>query len=926
MNTNSESPAPSENGAAADSMASELNFKIATSLGWAIAMAIALQTDLALLWGGASLCAVLLVGFLRRRRAEAPSRMMDVAFYASSAATGAIAVSFPVYLWLSGDFAMAAAGALSVAAMCVGRVITFQEKPAATIAAVALPAAALVLTPLVAGLGDPGGVWGPYLIATGAGALFLLEIFSAWSRLRQAHASMKAALVEAERQASLSAMLFDQSSIWAYLLDRDMRFVRASAGVYKHMAGVDFIGRPFHDVVRNSPAHWREMHQRALNGETIRLEEDEVVLPNGSPMICSSEICPWYDADGAISGTLIYVNDVTASVLARRAEFQGAERLQVALQASNAVVFEIDFHTNTISWHGDPLPIYGREPGARDFEVHPGSIYVPEDYETIEKLRLQVRTNQLSDIEHRIQRPDGGIRWVRVTARSYMNAENRRVRGIYLATDITERKIQERAFLDTMHRAENGLAAKRALLADLAREGGLAESGELEELSRAAPLEATTITAETGIGEMFSRFNRLLKEVENRDGALARAVRSLHKAREDSESANLAKSQFLANMSHELRTPLNAIIGYSEILLEEAQADARDSDIRDLERVLVAARALLVLINEILDLSKIEAGRMDVAVGDFEVGRLVDDAVATVRPLADKNGNRLEVNIDPALDMGRSDAFKLTQCLLNLLSNASKFTSEGTITVTARKEPGGVEDWLSIEVSDTGIGMSDEQMQRLFQPFAQADTSTTRRYGGTGLGLVITRRMMQLLGGDVSVKSVLGQGAVFTLRAPLRFDADTTEEPSAEMMAAEAGNGPIVLVIDDEANARDIAVRSLSRLGFRVRCATSAAAGLRAARATTPTLVLLDINLPDRSGWSVFEEMNGDKELSRVPVIMHSIHDDRQRALSMGACEHFVKPADRDVLASAVLRFARQQGEPQASAASAAAAPQAKSA
>jgi CheY-like chemotaxis protein/two-component sensor histidine kinase len=353
-------------------------------------------------------------------------------------------------------------------------------------------------------------------------------------------------------------------------------------------------------------------------------------------------------------------------------------------------------------------------------------------------------------------------------------------------------------------------------------------------------------------------------------------------------------------MSHELRTPLNAIIGYSEILQEEAEADGRETDIADIQRVLAAARQLLHLINDILDLSKIESGRMDLSASEFDVAALINEAAATVRPNVEKNGSTLKLEIEADLGVACTDSFKLNQCLLNLLSNAAKFTHDGEIVVQARRDG----DTLEVAVADTGIGMTGEQVGRLFNAFVQADALTARRYGGTGLGLALTRRIMQMLGGDVTVTSVQGKGSTFTLRFPAQLSASSALARIDANAAAGLGHERVVLLIDDEESARDLTARALTRLGFTVHSAVTGAEGLAAARRLRPSLILLDINLPDVTGWDVLAVLTTG-EVADIPVIIHSIDDSRQRALSSGACEHLVKPADRDVLAAAVLRFAR---------------------
>lgn len=277
-----------------------------------------------------------------------------------------------------------------------------------------------------------------------------------------------------------------------------------------------------------------------------------------------------------------------------------------------------------------------------------------------------------------------------------------------------------------------------------------------------------------------ARLNFILDEIERRDVELKQAFEALEKAREDAEAANVAKSQFLATMSHELRTPLNAIIGYSELLMEvgaDKGADAESQE--DLDRIRGAGARLLTLINDVLDLSKIEAGGMSALIGAVDVAKLIKDAASTVKPAAVSNGNTLIVEAEPGLGEAETDGFKLSQCLLNLLSNAAKFTKNGAITLRARRASDAAGDWLVFEVSDTGIGISPETQERLFKPFVQADASTTRAYGGTGLGLAITRSLAQMLGGDVSVSSTLGQGATFTLRVPTLLPEDVETEARA---------------------------------------------------------------------------------------------------------------------------------------------------
>jgi signal transduction histidine kinase/ActR/RegA family two-component response regulator len=394
-----------------------------------------------------------------------------------------------------------------------------------------------------------------------------------------------------------------------------------------------------------------------------------------------------------------------------------------------------------------------------------------------------------------------------------------------------------------------------------------------------------------------------IKDLARRETLIETQVDALARARHAAESANLAKSQFLANMSHELRTPLNAIIGYAEILQEDAEDEGNAGVVQDLTRILTAAKHLLTLLNEILDLSKIEAGRMDLTVAAFDPCAMVRELVETVEPLAEKNGNKLSWLGECPDQRANSDATKVRQCVMNFLSNACKFTKNGDVEVSVERRAAAGADSLIFTVRDTGIGMSSEQQARLFQPFIQADPSITQQFGGTGLGLTITRRLAQLLGGDVNVASKLGEGSTFTLTIPADYEAAKAAANTA--IDPLQGAGPLVLVVEDEADARDLAARALTRAGFSVLGVGGGEAGVALARTKAPALVLLDIFLPDRSGWRVLQSLKHDPKTRDIPVVVLSVNDDRAHALSLGAAEHMVKPADRDVLAATVMRFAR---------------------
>jgi signal transduction histidine kinase/CheY-like chemotaxis protein len=374
------------------------------------------------------------------------------------------------------------------------------------------------------------------------------------------------------------------------------------------------------------------------------------------------------------------------------------------------------------------------------------------------------------------------------------------------------------------------------------------------------------------------------------------------------EAISRHKSQFLANMSHELRTPMNAIIGVTEMLLEDARDLDREDEVEPLERILRAAKHLLALINDILDLSKIEAGKMELHPEHFAIAPLLDDIAATVQPMAQKNGNAVHVDCEAGIGQMYADTTRVRQALLNLASNAVKFTEKGEVWITGarRATPNG--DHVVFTVRDTGIGMTPEQVGRLFQDFEQADASTTRRYGGTGLGLAISRRFCRMMGGDVTVQSTPGAGSTFTIELPAEGAARTKEEPprphtAAAPAAAHASQarGGTVLVVDDDDTVREFMKRFLERQGYDVLTAANGIEALALAREAHPAAITLDVMMPDIDGWTVLAAVKGDPTLADIPVILITIVDEKRRGYTLGAADYLVKPVDRERLAG-VLR------------------------
>ncbi len=365
------------------------------------------------------------------------------------------------------------------------------------------------------------------------------------------------------------------------------------------------------------------------------------------------------------------------------------------------------------------------------------------------------------------------------------------------------------------------------------------------------------------LGVLAADINRMSSELRRLYGQL--------------EAASRHKSEFLANMSHELRTPLNAIMGYSEMLQEEARDTGGEAFVPDLQKIHAAGRHLLELINAVLDLSKIEAGRMELYLETFSIPGLVHDITAVIQPLVQKNQNRLEVTCPDDLGTMRADLTKTRQAVLNLLSNACKFTERGLVALTVRRAPEDGAEWVIFAVRDTGIGMTPEQMTKLFQEFSQADAATTRKYGGTGLGLALSRRLVRLMGGDIVTESEPGRGSTFTIRLPAHVadgspGAVSAAETRPDTALAEVGT---VLVVDDEPSVRELMHRFLSKEGFRVVTAAGGEDGLRLARSLRPDVITLDVMMPGMDGWAVLSALKANADTTDIPVIMVTIVDDR---------------------------------------------------
>ena len=411
--------------------------------------------------------------------------------------------------------------------------------------------------------------------------------------------------------------------------------------------------------------------------------------------------------------------------------------------------------------------------------------------------------------------------------------------------------------------------------------------------------------------EKIRQINQELEtRVRQRTAELENVNRELLTAKELAEVASKAKAQFLANMSHELRTPLNAIIGYSEMLKEDAEANNQELFIPDLKKIHEAGKHLLGLISDVLDLSKIEAGKMALVVEEFDIADLVETVTSTSMPMVEAKGNTLSVKLEDNIGSMQSDPVRLRQCLLNLLSNAAKFTERGLVNLEVNRNQKNETEWINFQVTDSGIGMTPEQLEKIFDAFSQAEARTTAIYGGTGLGLAITRNLVDLMGGTITVESEINKGTTFTLQIPAMIQQEN--DPSIHIhsnmnasvtVACHDNKKGIVLIIDDQDYAQEILSRYLTKNGYSVIIADNGEAGIALARQHNPVAITLDVLMQGLDGWHVLKTLKTDPALKHIPVIMCTIVDEQNRGFALGATEYLTKPIDRKRLIQVLSRF-----------------------
>jgi signal transduction histidine kinase/DNA-binding response OmpR family regulator len=452
------------------------------------------------------------------------------------------------------------------------------------------------------------------------------------------------------------------------------------------------------------------------------------------------------------------------------------------------------------------------------------------------------------------------------------------------------RKERDRVIIEKMSFLADQLEgnAQKLILDDIAKMTELAKAGD-KEGSEDASVELMSLA-----------FSRMSDEV----GALITARTSeMETSRDQANEANAEKTRFFANMSHELRTPLNAILGYGEMLQEECEDLGHDDLLPDLKKITSAGSHLLSLINNILDISKIEAGRMELYLTSFDIENMIDTIKNVVGPLAAPNDNGFKVNLQDPLGAMNQDETKIRQCLTNFLSNGFKFTSNGTITLDVDTFIQDEIDMIRFAVSDTGEGMSEEGLSKVFREYEQAERSTSAKHGGTGLGLPITKKLAEMMGGDVVVTSVLGEGSVFTLYVPRECPQDYDEIAEGNAIEKLEENEKVVVLIDDDVPMHDLIRRTLSKIGLTLVGATDSEKGMQIVREMKPKLLLLDVLMPGRDGWSILKECKSDPELREMPVVMVSQLSQDALAESLGADDYLTKPIDRGLFLETVTRL-----------------------
>ncbi|WP_372369865.1 response regulator [Candidatus Uabimicrobium sp. HlEnr_7] len=468
---------------------------------------------------------------------------------------------------------------------------------------------------------------------------------------------------------------------------------------------------------------------------------------------------------------------------------------------------------------------------------------------------------------------------------------------------IGEIRVENILFLPLLHEDD----VKGLFIIGSAQKFTIQQMEFLDDASENIAIYFNTALSRLEMRKLLEKTEQQRRELQKQNSEIITQQKILDLKNKQLQESNKHKSVFLANMSHELRTPLNAIIGYSELLLEDAEEMGEEDFASDLNKIKFAGKHLLSLINGILDLSKIEAGKMELHLEKFNINEMLGEILVTAEPLALKNSNRLETEYPDNLGEMRADLVKVRQVLLNLLSNAAKFTDEGTITLKTSL----TSDRVFFIISDTGIGLNPEQTDRLFEPFSQADSSTTRKYGGTGLGLTISKKFCEMMGGEINVKSVEGKGSVFSVELPLEVE-DNEEvvenigiesKPLTHKKIRVLDKPGTILVIDDDITIHDVMQRFANKEGYNLEIAMNGKEGLEMAASVNPQTIFLDVMMPNIDGWEVLKKLKENPLLANIPVIMISMVDKKSMGFELGAAEYLTKPLDLDHLATVLQKY-----------------------
>lgn len=652
--------------------------------------------------------------------------------------------------------------------------------------------------------------------------------------------------------------------------------------------------------------------------------------------------------DGA-DGAYVVLRDITRFRRNEEALRVSKERFALAIQGAKDGMWDWNLRTGEVYWSHRWRAMLGLGPAELEGRVDDWLSRVHHrDRPRVQREVEETLRGEGShyESEHRLRHRNGNFRWMLARGVTLRDAEGRVTRVAGSFTDITDRRqtaaINEKLAL--LEHATHAVGVGIAIVQPAGQLTGVSPTltsmtqdwdspddwwAELQS-SMEYPSETVCPTCGlpqhvgTAMSERLSPQGRiqvfeivftghghdvtrdqpaqvvLVRDITRRRVAeerLRRLNAQLVATRDQALAASRAKSTFLANMSHELRTPLNAIIGYTEMLIEDAEeTSASDDDslqnVIDLNRIRSAGTHLLRLIGGILDLSKIEAGKMELNLELFDVRELIAEAVTTVEPLvADKN-NTLEVRCPKDIGAMSADVTKVRQILFNLLSNASKFTDEGRIELTVETRDVDIEPVIVFTVKDSGIGMSEAHIRRLFEEFYQADSSSTRRHGGTGLGLAISKRFCAMMGGNIAVESEPGVGSSFSVMLPRHVSASRSSPPKALSIKIPA---PIaisrsILAVDDNRDYLEIITAALQSDRHQIITATNGAEALELARKHHPQVIVLDVVMPEMDGWSVLQELKTDPQLRNIPVVLLTCIDDKRLGYTMGAAEYITKP------------------------------------